>query len=198
MLFYHYSKSEYKELKSLYARGGEKKGYESDDNDPYGYKKNISLFLEPIPRDIAKILHGEHEFWKSGTALYEHVIDLSAIPKDIVYMVTDTRLIVDLLYNKQDWSKVEGNPKLREQYLKEAKELEDREGYSGEGRDNLVKVIKGLKYDIKKDYKEMYKLHKKNPEDNLMKKYAACVTHLMIYPASTPIKVSSSFQITLE
>lgn len=218
MIYYHYSVEEYDELKSKVAQGkgtipnlprlanvlGKMEGPVARRLDQLGllnkreYNRSISLFLEKIPLDIASIYGNAHKFWISGLELYEHAVVFENIPGNIVYKLTESPKKVELLYEKQDWTKVEGNPQLLEKYLKEIKDMETKYGYAGEGIDNMLKSCRPFKRDIRKRMERAYELALEYPEDKILEKYAACVPHLMIYPGYRPIKVSSVKKITLK
>lgn len=196
MLLYHYSNEEYKELGSLnYQKKAKKEnGVDKIEN----YSDHISFFLEPIPIDLPDILEGKHNFWKSGQTLYEHIVDTNVFHPDIKYVIVETPEKTHLLYSIQDWSKCEGNPELIKKYKSQIRKMEIRKGYSGEGITSFVKAAKPLSHGIKGYYRNMVKLDKENPEDNLMDKYASCVPHVMMYTGMDPIKVKRVKQITLK
>lgn len=198
MLLYHYSKSKYENISSQIARSGSI----VDNGDDFQYEKNVSLFLEPIPRNISKLLNGEHEFWKSGNTIYEYTVDVSKLPKHIPFKLVESYEKTDLIYKKQNWNwdDIKKNPKIREENLKEISDLEFSLGFKGFTKTMLIKAINKVlpKLDMSKDYLLMYKRHKKHPEDELIKKYAPTVPHLMLYPAKVPIEYESVELITLE
>lgn len=195
---YHYSNVEREELKSLFAVGKEKEGYDYVRENPLIYTKSISFFLEPIPKDLPSLLKGEHSFWKKGVEFYEHEVSIKDLPKNVPYRLVESIQKTDLIYNKQDWDRVEKEPNLRKQYMEEIKELEESLFFHGNDLGNLQKAIRNAKADIRRDYINMYKLHKKHPEDNLMSRYASSVPHLMIYVAEIPVKVNNVKLIVLE
>lgn len=191
MKFYHYNTEQLDTLLSLAIRG---KGNISD--NPRAYNKNISLFLEPLPLNVAEIFHNTHGFYRSGLDLWEHVVDSNTIPLNILYTLTETPEKVALLYGSQKW--YEGMPQsLIDSNKKEITDMEVEKGYLGEGRLNMIKACKSIPKGIEKYFMKSFKLHEKFPEDKINEKYAANVPHLMIYPESG-IKVSSSKLITLK
>lgn len=193
MKLYHYSTNRYDVLESLNARGMVKQGHSknSDKSDPFAYNKHISFFLEPIPEDIASILKHEHKFWKSGTVLMEHVISLDAIPRDVHYKLVESYEHTDMIFNKQQWERVEHEPKLRTVYLKELSDMEQRLNYTGNSLDQMKKGLQNFKHNIRKDYENLYRLSKAYPESNMLAKYAASVPHLMIYLDRVRLKVDA-------
>lgn len=193
MKLYHYSPIELTELKSRIAQGIKSAG----DHGIKGYASSISFFLEPIPLDIAEILKHEHDFWISGRELYQHEIDSNDLPLNVDFILVETPDKTKLLYDEQDWTKAEGNPELVKQYKQEIEDLENKKGYRGKGRMKLVQVCKPFTKGISKYYQDMYKLHCKYPEDNLIKKYAATVPHLMVYVGRDSIPVTMAKKITL-
>lgn len=186
---YHYALEKHSNLLSLQARKKEKEGFKSLLDDPYAYNKHISFFFEPIPDNLASILNNEHGFWTKGRVVYEYRVAIDSLPEDVYYRIVETHAKTDLIFNHQDWEKVEGNPKLKDKYLRQINDLEELNGYTGQGLDKLKKVIKTLPYDIAEDYANMYKLSLKYPEDNFLAKYAANVPHLMAYVGLTQIAV---------
>lgn len=202
MLLYHYSHKHFKELRSMFARSLEKEGFElKEENkgtikEKFAYNKNISFFLEPIPRDLPSLLNHEHGFWKKGTVVYEHIVKLDSLPKDIHYRLVESRLVIDMIFNKQNWDLVENNPRLKQRYLDEIKSLELEKKYIGYSLKDLKQGILNLPHDIREDYKQAYVLAKANPEMDMLSKYAAGVSHLMAYVAKIPIKVERSSKIT--
>lgn len=186
---YHYGSEKYSQLSSLYARKKEKEGFKSILDDPYAYNKHISFFLEPVPDNLPSILNNEHEFWAKGRVVYEHRVNIDSLPEDVFYRIVETHAKTDLIFNHQDWEKVARNPKLKSQYLRQIKDLEELNGYRGQGLDKLKKVIKTLPYDIAEDFANLYKFSLKYPEDDFLAKYAANVPHLMAYVGLTPLVV---------
>lgn len=186
MKLYHYAVTPFDHLMSRVAQGVGvwKPG-------PWHYDKSISLFMEPIPRNLASILKHKHSFWRQGAMIIEHVIDSSEIPVDIFYHLVETPERTTLLYEKQNWSRVATDPSLKDKYLDEIDNMEISKGYKDRGRNNMIVAAKRYNTDIERYYRKMLELDKMNPEDGLLKKYAACVPHLMIYPDKAAIKVDS-------
>lgn len=203
MKLYHYSQEEYTSLISIYGRGvseDDKKRlgeWATKVEGPFAYTKSISFFMEPIPVDLPSILHNEHTFWVSGKTLCEHVVDVSALPADVPYRLVEASEKTDLIYRKQNWKIAEKNPELEALYKKQIKELEESLKLEGYGISGLKKLASRY-MNIRKSYEELYKLHKKFPEDNLLSKYAALVPHLMVYTADHPVKVNRSYEVTLK
>lgn len=195
---YHYSVERYTELSSLASRGLQKEGFDSNSSDPYAYNKSISFFFEPIPLDIPEILHNKHKFWVSGTQLYQYEISTSQLKEQTPYLLAEGEEIVDLVYNKQDWSKVEDNPSLISKYKEEIRALELSLGYRGLKLDNLIKASKKYQSGIRERYKALYELNLKYPEDNLLDKYAATVPHVMLYTDKLKIKPKLVTRIKLK
>lgn len=203
MKLYHYNVQHLDFLQSLYGRGisdEDKKRlgeWATKTDGPFAYTKNLSFFMEPIPLDLPEILHNEHTFWKSGLTLYEHVVDTKEFVHDIPYRLVEAAEKTDLIFRKQNWDLAENNPELTSFYKSQIADLEKELELEGTGVGNLVRVASRYK-GIRNYYKEAYKLYKKFPKDNLISKYAACVPHLMVYPAEAKIKVSRVNEITLK
>ena len=195
---YHYSVERYTELSSLAARGLQKEGFEAKESDPFAYNKSISFFFEPIPLDLPEILHHEHNFWKKDAELYQYEISTVQLKEETPYVLTEGEEIVDLIYNKQDWSKAEGNPAFISKYKEEIRALELKLKYRGTNIDDLIRVSKKYRTGIRERYKALYELNLKYPEDNLLDKYAATVPHVMIYTDKLKIKPKSTKRIRLK
>ena len=170
--------------------------------DKFDYDRNISLFMEPIPLDIASIYHHRHRFWKRGLELYQYEVPLENIPEGIVFRLVESPEKTELIYYKQDWSKVNGeNDPLIDKYLLERNRLEERLGYRGHGRGNLSKVARKFQKGIKGYMNEAIKLAYEfddNLEETVFSRYAQCVPHLMIYPGYKEINYSNVIKIKLK
>ena len=70
--------------------------------------------------------------------------------------------------------------------------------YKGTDINDLIRVSKKYRTGIRKKYQELYELHRKHPEDNLLDKYAACVPHVMIYTDKLVIKPKLTKRIVLK
>lgn len=192
MLFYHYSKEQHDELKSLSAQEG------SMPKTINSYRNSISLFMQPLPLTVADIFRNEHNIYRSGLELYEHVIDSNSLPLDINWYIVESPEKIELLYKKQDWENATED--MMASYKDEIAAMEITQGYVDSGRLALVKKLKSRFFSGKtmEDYfKEAEYLHRNNPEDKIIDRYAACVPHVMIYPGMKPIKVKSSKLIEL-
>lgn len=190
MFLYHYNTKRLPVLASQFARGVSTTTVKGADDisSPFYYGKNLSFFFEPMPENIGTILHQEHDFWKRGQVVYEHIIDINQLPIDVPYRIVETYAKTKLMYEEQHWDMIGVKPGLRDEYMEEIRNLEERNGYIGFGREKLKGVLKTLPYDIIKDYEDLYKRSKAYPEDNLLEKYAATVPHLMAYTAEHKIK----------
>lgn len=190
---YHYSTDEYDYIKTLNQQNRVTKDSVRD------YGNSASFLFERIPLDIGDIFAGDNPFWVSTTRLYEHEILLSDIETDINYHITESPQKTDLLYNKQDWTKVTKENGLVKTYLQQVNELELKLGYIGAGRNKLLQIItkNNLHFGLRDNYiKAVAMVRKYNEKENL-EKYAALVPHVMLYPHK-PIKVNNSKLITLQ
>lgn len=190
MLFYHYSTQRFNQLISKAKQNNEIV------DEPLNYANHVSLFIEPLPIIVAHIFENTHKFYRSGLELYEHVIDSNALPIQVPFYITETPEKTELLYEKQKWE--EGMSKaLITEYKKQIDDMEKQKGYKGVGRNNLVQTAKKVPRGIKNYFSNAYELQKKNPDDGIESKYAACVPHVMVYVGQEPIAVRSSKLITL-
>lgn len=191
MYFYHYSKEEYKDIKSKLAQG-----LIEDDGNPRQYAKSISLFMEPIPLNIAKLWNDTAKHWQSGTEMFQYTIDSNDIPADIEYIVFESPEKTALVFGKQNWGD-DLTPEERTANIREIEEMEAKRGYRSKGRLKLIKACKSIPKGLEKYYKEAYKLSLKFPDFEIQEKYAGAVPHLMIYLGKKALKFKSVEKITL-
>ncbi len=219
MNFYHYSIEPFDQIKSKILQEANKtiEPPNSDDDghdlaymkellmfqkshapEAFDYRRSVSMFLEPIPRNLASIFNGEHQFWKPGIELWEYTIDSRDLPKKIPFKLHESPEVIDLIYNKQDWDSAKENPKLVEKYSNDIDRLMFELGLSGEGIAHMEVAARKYNRGIEKYYREAYELHKKYPEDKILQKYASCVPHFMIYPGVQFISYKERQQIKLK
>lgn len=193
-VIYHYSTQKFDTIESLVNRG-----MVTNNSDAFQYGKNISFFMEPIPENIATLLHHKHAFWKKGTVVWEYVIDLNSLPDDINFYLAESPEKTELIYVKQDWDVAENDPHLIRQFKSEIAETELKLGYRGSGLSKLKRLCGKFSTGITEAYKKLYILSSENPEDNLLVKYAATVPHLMLYPkADETIEFTTARQVTFK
>lgn len=218
MKLYHYATEEFPDLRSRLAQGKGKlftpdrlpelfnnlqgaiikqldKVYPKDE---WSYERSISLFLAPIPLDIAKIYKGQHELWQSGKELVQYEIDSQSLPAGIGWRLCESPEKTRLLYQHQDWKAAEKDKTLIPIYLKEIKDKEEKLGYIGHGREKLDKACKPFVKSNRQFMEEAANIALEFPEDGGFKKYAACVPHLMIYPGYKPVEYVKVKTIVLE
>lgn len=218
MKFYHYSKDQYDDLRSRLAQGKgklfimdrkpellanlqgtlavqlDKAGLRDD----FSYDRSISLFLEPIPLDIAQIYKGKHELWQSGEEFVQYEVDITDLPSGISFRLVESPEKTKLLYQTQDWEAAKEDNELIPKYVKEIRDKEKALGYTAHGRENLAKVAGRFNRKTKQYMKKAVEIALEYPEDGGFKKYAACVPHVMIYPGYKPIEYSDVTTITLK
>lgn len=189
MLLYHYSKSPYTHFKTLAMQKNitneEKKKALADMEEyhqPGPYYSHISFFFEPVPVDIiGGLFRGSgNEFWVTGNTIYEHIIDSKELG-DFKYMIIETS--VDREHRKS-WSDT-GDEKW---YFAEKYRLLVKCNYIGSGNNAFERGALPLVGTTRQAYINTVK----NPFDtNSLKKYAADVPHVMIYPTrQTPIRIT--------
>ena len=218
MKFYHYATSEFDDLRSRVAQGKGKlfimdrkpellENLEGslvklldkvDFRDEWSYDRSISLFIAPLPLDIANIYGGLHELWKSGEQFVEYELDLDNIPAGCAWRLVESPEKTKLLYETQDWEAVKDDKSLIAKYVKEIRAKEERMGYIGHGRESLEKVVKKFNKRTREYMEKAYKIALGYPEDGGFKKYAASVPHIMIYPGHKPVEYETNKLITLK
>jgi hypothetical protein len=197
MYIYHYSSDKYSELRSLRKQSGRsKKELDQIDKDfsfnENKYTNNISFFIEPIPYDIiGDLFNNKHNVWKNGNVLYEYMIDVNTLEKNIYYSLVESPediKTLDLNYDK------DMTDKEFDIYIKNKLDAKYARGETGIGRANLIKQIKlylGTTRQLFIDARKRY-------DAELTKtKYAANVPHLMLYPSSGIIQYQKYDQITI-
>lgn len=189
MYLYHYNLNRLKDIRSLKLQ--DKK---SDVEWYENYSSSVSFFFEPIPRDLPSIFEGKSKQWIAGSQLYEHVIDIDDIEEDIKFHITETPEKTRLLFYKQDWSKVKKGNGLRDKYLQEIEDMENKKGYRGEGLNDFVKAALPFKSGIRQYYIKAITLAQQEPL--IYDLYAGTVPHVMLFP-DNPIPVKSAKLIKL-
>lgn len=199
MLFYHYSKEKYPELKvsrltNNLSPEAVKKSKEMVEllGRAGGYYDHISLFIEPIPdKEIAGMFSHEHDFWKSGQRLFVHIVDSDDMPPDIRYEVVETPQM-DEFTDAWDWPNL--TAKQRELALRVTYKEMWKKGYIGIGVPPMIAKCK--KYLGKtRNYFEVART--RDDAEYTKKKYAANVPHLMVYPPDGILKVKETKTIVI-
>ena len=183
MQLYHYSKELYPELKTLEMQRSitkdEIKNYESfktplSPSKPYW--KHISFFFDPIPIDKIGVWYGKgHRIWYSGNRLYEYTVnakDLGRFSYEIVEPPEKTAILFD-------------DTIPTEVYYSRMLEIIKANEYRGDSLSDLLKASKPFIGKTAKYFEAA--VNHPNFED-FKEKYAACVPHVMIYPASGVVK----------
>lgn len=201
---YHYSLNCYDELLTRRAQGENYKDGEEEEklkfleetNGVGLYIDSMSLFFDPIPRDLPDILEKPHPFWTNGRVICEHVVLLSDIG-DAPFSVTeqpDKNLLVlntDFDAPGFDWIA----------WHKQKNLLVKNSGDTGYGLTAMRKTVIKYKNKTRKFYIDAQKLHKVmekiDPNYDGREKYAAFVPHLDLYPKNGKVRVHEHNTITL-
>lgn len=158
------------------------------------YDRQISFFIDPIPRDLPDKFDGRHHFWKSGKTLYEHEIVVSPANKaleNIRFMLAEAPWRKKLM----DQTNFNNEREVQEYYLKCAA-MRAHLGEQGEGISSLSKVIEKYKGTCNQHFGQ----YRDDPyyETTILPKYAAMVPHLMLYPKDGIIPVHQIRKIKLK
>ena len=185
MYIYHYSKERYKDLRSLRCQNKLTKK-ELDDLDtqytlgfnPDKYTKSISFFVEPIPYDIiGDLFNNKHNVWKNGNNLYEYLVDVDTLEKNILFMVAESPA-KSKYYLSQDTDNMSDEE--FDKYLKIVEKVMYKNKDIGIGRSQLETQIQRYQGMTR----ELFIAARKLPDSESTKeKYAANVPHLMLYPS---------------
>jgi len=64
-------------------------------SDVGSYYDHVSFFFEPLPLEKMGDHFGNfHDFWFNGHLVYEHVVDLRNLPKDMRYDIVETPVVM--------------------------------------------------------------------------------------------------------
>lgn len=194
-VLYHYSKEKFSKLLTREAQGvvsdKEKEKWlklAEEQLRPGGYHQHVSFFIEPVPLDIIGQIFGEqHAFWYPGNVIYEHQIKASTLPR-FKYEFVETPYATELYYDpKSDNLSVEEYYKLLDKGQRKLKER-------GDNIRDFVEVAERLKGLTRECY---INLPSRPNWESIKDKYAATVPHVMVYPQSGVIKVSSAKQVVV-
>lgn len=199
MLFYHYSSKPYHSLQSRMKQGlvtQDQRNRELRSMAVKGeiapYSDNISLFIEPAPLDIiASVFSNRHEFWVAGRSIYEHVVDLNDIERNITYELTETPDRGEYV-DQFDWD-VDDTEVYRKYHQAINKWMLSRK-LAGRSRADMMAAINPYLGKTRSFY--IATMSREDYEENLQK-YAASVPHLMVYPSSGELSLLSVSKVTL-
>ena len=199
MLLYHYATKKFETLKTKQAQGivTPKDMNESLDvckefYDSYGVRKpgnyyeHISFFFDKIPDDITRFFPHNHEIWRKGNVIYEHVVDLSKC-EHFMYEVVEFPEKTKLRYDDSL------NPA---QYVHELGKVYRAKKYIGKNIKELTAIVKSEDL-VKEQNRYFEKLLIRSDYKEISQKYAASVPHVMLYPAEGVMEVSGVNKITL-
>lgn len=189
---YHYNTKKFSVLLSLRKQGNlsqseieESEQKAKEYYKPKPYIDNISFFIDPIPTMLlGKLYPKDHKTWFNGNLLYEHVVDVNKLEHNILYSLVESEDDSNIMDNTDSstvfdisWHKNKYNRKLRT-------------GETGYGLMELNKQIRKHQGTLSKKFIEA-RNRKYSDDPEVWSKYAAYVPHLMLYPSSGVIEVSS-------
>jgi len=198
MNLYHYSKEQYPVLTTR-SKGGRATKEEisiatkwSRENNTVGpYTDSISFFFDPMPSDIiGRLYNGQNDFWLTGNKLFEYVVETRNLEPDMLFSLVESPNKVKIL-DDTDW--IDTDDFLHEYLLKEGERMR-KNGETGNGIDNLENQIKKYVGTTRAAYIAASKRH--DFQENI-RKYAANVPHLMLYPKSGIILINHVNKITI-
>ena len=176
MLLYHYSKERFNELRTKENRGESTPNTFKNNGVIGSYDQHISFFLDPIPTSIMGKIYGkEHHTWYPGNELYQYEIESKDIG-DFTYSIVETPEKLELYYDDSVSEK-----QYQERYSKIVSDLKLI------GHNNKDLEIACKRY-IGKTRSCIEKVKDLPNWNDLKNKYAAGVTHLMLYPTDGVIK----------
>lgn len=197
MKLYHYAAELYTSLKTRRASGAaspeEIKRAEAAAkrfHDEGAYVDHISFFFDPIPsKTLANIYGPNHRAWSKGNRLFEYVIDTKALNDDILYRVVESvrkTAYLDKFSEENNWE--DDNPATLAKWVAEINALQRKWGELGNSRFGLELQIAANAGKTEQAY-----VIASQREDFAegRDKYAANVPHLMVYPSSGTVAITS-------
>ena len=179
MFLYHYAKQRFPVLKTL------AKQKKLKITDPHGYQNHISFFFERPPLDKLGVIFGEgHHTWHPGARLFEHVVLLSSL-HSFFYELVESPKKTELFYNEVISDT---------EYFKQIDKLNRELKYQGNSLHDLNIAIR---HNLGQTEKCFLLLPSRPNFQEIRNKYAPTVPHLMVYPTSGEIKVSSVNEVTI-
>lgn len=197
LFIYHYSDKPLKQIETRMYRGeyteeGLNKAVKNAEklSLPGNYFEHISFMLGELPLDVAKMFKGQHQFYQSGSVFYKHKVRLVELKKTPWELVSSPEEVRTHRTSDVNWD----DPIAKEQYNKLIHDLMVHQGYIGKGVDKLIKHIQRFSPKIRDYYIEWA-----NSDDfKKLTQYSGGVPHIMAYPPSGRVRVTSVEKITLE
>lgn len=184
---YHYANQPHALLQTLKRRGIKPTFIRSESKEevPGEYGEHISFFVDPVPVVVMGRVYGkDHPVWYPGSRLYEHRVSLSELGK-FSYHFVETPEKVLMLFDDQIGDA---------EYWRRLNRINAEKAYIGNSLNQFTRV-----YDSFKGTTESRILRAPTyPHwERSRLKYAACVPHVMIYPAKGELMVDCVTQITI-
>lgn len=200
MLLYHYSKNHFSVLKTL-AKQRKISQQEQEEaiktnldfQKKYGidrpgyYYEHISFFFSPIPLDISQYYPKDHQVWVKGNSLYEYTVELKDSEKigyEVVEFPEKMKLFDDETLSLDE-------------YFKQMSLLYKNNKYIGNTVKDLTQIVKDK--DLISNQSKYLKLVKGRKDYlDICHKYAATISHVMLYPILGEIAIKDSKLILLK
>lgn len=157
------------------------------------YFNHISFFFDRAPlKLLGRLFKGQNEFWSDGNRIYEHVVDVDTLEQNILYRVVESPLQMKML-DEDDKHWIETDEFLQA-HLKRRYEAQLKNGEIGTDLSKLKQQIEIFTGCTEAAYRAA---SMRSDFDQNIRKYAASVPHLMLYPSSGEIAVESSQQVVV-
>lgn len=203
MKIYHYSSEPRFSIKTKRMSGMatkeeiEKAERQAKRHDYIGaYVDHISFFCGRIPASLLPRLYGQdHQAWRNGNHLYEHVIDTATLDKDVAFTLVESRnekLEFDKFSEKNNWTG--DDPELLAKWFKHLAQCRKKWGEEGSSLKLLDKQVGLYEKTLKRDF--LAAAADPDFEYGRMK-YAANVPHLMVYPSSGVVVPEKIYSLTM-
>jgi hypothetical protein len=160
------------------------------------YVDHISFFFDPIPADILPNLYGQdHAVWFKGNKLYEYIVDVDSLQRDLLYRVVESErktAFLDKFAEEHNW--VDDDPVLLMKYLKEIDTLQRKWGELGREWSEFKKQIQLNQGKTRSAY---IRASQRDDFEAGRRRYASNVPHLMVYPSPGVIDYAEVNTVTL-
>lgn len=201
MKLYHYSKEFYDCLKTkrqqnVLTKEEIKQADELKEDDllKKAYIDHISFFFDPIPLVLLPLLYkGQNDVWFKGNTLIEYTIESDTLESNVFYYVTETPNDLKEI-DKIDDYKWDNDPNYSKLYFENKIKRKIKEHEIGSSLTELNKQINKYKGTTENNY---LLASKRKDFDYNIRKYAASVPHVMIYPSKGIINYESTRKVVM-
>lgn len=197
MLLYHYSKQPRRDIRSLKLQGRSRINLDVTPERVYPgvYEDSISFFLDPVPLKRMARLYPNHPVWGEGQVLYEHLIDIEKLPREIAFRFVETPLLTQTwdLLSEAEYPSALTEDEIRERKIIELLRTQEAHGEIGHTLDLLIDTVPKYQWAF---IKGLDTVCERVLTEDRMSRYASGLVHLMVY-VKTPVPVFEINEIVM-